>query len=104
MLDLVGLDASYKKRKPRELSAGQKQRVSIGAALMLNPSLIVADEPVSAMDVSVGAQILNLFRDLNKRLGLALLFISHNLDMVHYLCDTVAVMQNGYIEKIIHNK
>jgi len=97
VLDLVGLDSSYKKRKPGELSAGQKQRVSIGAALMLNPGLIVADEPVSALDVSVAAQILNLFRDLNKRLGLSLLFISHNLDLVYYLCDRVAVMRNGRI-------
>jgi len=103
MLDLVGLDPGYKKRKPGELSSGQKQRVSIGAALMLNPALVVADEPVSALDVSVGAQILNLFRDLNKRLGLALLFISHNLEMVHYLCDSVAVIHNGRIEKIIRN-
>jgi ABC-type oligopeptide transport system ATPase subunit len=100
MLDLVGLDASYKKRKPRELSSGQKQRVSIGAALMLNPSLIVADEPVSALDVSVAAQILNLFRDLNKRLGLGLLFISHNLDLVHYLCDRIALMQKGTISVV----
>ena len=98
MLDLVGLDASYKKRKPRELSSGQKQRVSIGAALMLNPGLLVADEPVSALDVSVAAQILNLFRELNKQLGLSLLFISHNLELVHYLCDRVVVMRNGRIE------
>ena len=100
MLDLVGLDSSYKKRKPRELSSGQKQRVSIGAALMLNPGLIVADEPVSALDVSVAAQILNLFRQLNRRLGLSLLFISHNLDLVHYLCDRVAVMENGRITNL----
>ena len=92
ILDLVGLDSSYKKRRPAELSSGQKQRVAIGFALMLKPGLIVADEPVSALDVSVAAQVLNLFRDLNKRLGLALLFISHNLEMVHYLCDRVAVM------------
>ena len=97
MLDLVGLDAAFKKRKPRELSAGQKQRISIAAALMLRPSLIVADEPVSALDVSVAAQILNLFRDLNKRLGLALLFISHNRELVNYLCDRVAVMENGRV-------
>ena len=97
MLELMGLDHSFKNRKPGELSSGQKQRVSIGAALMLNPGLIVADEPVSALDVSVGAQILNLFRDLNKRLGLALLFISHNLDLVNYLCDSVAILQNGHI-------
>ena len=97
VLDLVGLDSSYKKRKPSELSSGQKQRVSIGAALMLNPGLIVADEPVSALDVSVAAQILNLFRELNQQLGLALLFISHNLDLVDYLCDRTAVMRNGKI-------
>jgi ABC-type glutathione transport system ATPase component len=97
MLDLVGLDASYKKRKPGELSSGQKQRISIGCALMLNPSLIIADEPVSALDVSVGAQILNLFRDLNKRLGLSLLFISHNLNLVYYLCDRISVMKQGRI-------
>jgi len=95
MLDLIGLDASYKNRKPRELSSGQKQRLAIGAALMLKPGLIVADEPVSSLDVSVAAQILNLFRDLNQRLGLSLLFISHNMDMVGYLCDRVVVMEGG---------
>ena len=95
MLDNVGLDASYKKRKPDELSSGQKQRVAIGAALMLKPGLLVADEPVSALDVSVGAQILNLFVELRDRLGLSLLFISHNLDQVDYLCDRVVVMQRG---------
>ena len=99
-LDLVGLDSSYKKRKPGELSSGQKQRVAIAQALILNPGLIVADEPVSALDVSVAAQILNLFRELNSRLGLALLFISHNLDLVDYLCSRVAVMRNGRIEDI----
>jgi ABC-type oligopeptide transport system ATPase subunit len=97
MLDLVGLDRTYKKRKPRELSSGQKQRVCIGAALMLNPGLIIADEPVSSLDVSVGAQILNLFRSLNKKLGLGLLFISHNLNLVYYLCDRIAVMRHGTI-------
>jgi ABC-type glutathione transport system ATPase component len=97
ILNLVGLDSSYKKRKPRELSSGQKQRVAIGSALMLNPGLIVADEPVSALDVSVGAQILNLFRELNRQLGLGLLFISHNMELVHYLCDRVAVMDGGRI-------
>ena len=98
MLDLVGLDASYKKRKPTELSAGQKQRVCIAAALMLNPGLIVADEPVSSLDVSVAAQIINLFRDLNKKLGISLFFISHNMELVNYLCDRVAVIENGSIK------
>ena len=97
MLELVGLDAAYKKRRPGELSSGQKQRISIGAALMLEPSLLVADEPVSALDVSVGAQILNLFTELNERLGLAMLFISHNMELVHYLCGSIAVMRNGKI-------
>ena len=97
VLDLVGMDSSYKKRKPDELSAGQKQRIAIGSALMLNPGLIVADEPVSALDVSVAAQILNLFRELNRELGLTLLFISHNLELVHYLCDRVVVMERGKI-------
>jgi ABC-type glutathione transport system ATPase component len=100
ILDLVGLDSSYKKRMPIELSSGQKQRVAIGFALMLKPGLIVADEPVSALDVSVAAQVLNLFRDLNKTLGLALLLISHNMEMVHYLCDRVAVMRNGGISGV----
>ena len=95
MLDLVGLDSSYKKRKPWELSSGQKQRVCIASALMPEPALILADEPTSALDVSVGAQILNLFRELNHQLGLTMLFISHNLDIVDYLCDRVAVIQNG---------
>ena len=97
MLELVGLDASYKKRRPAELSSGQKQRISIAAALMLKPRLIIADEPVSAIDVSVGAQILNLFRDLNLQLGLSLLFISHNLELVYYLCDKIAVMRRGRV-------
>jgi ABC-type glutathione transport system ATPase component len=97
MLELVGFDPSYKKRRPGELSSGQKQRISIAAALMLKPRLIIADEPVSALDVSVGAQLLNLFRDLNRQLGLSLLFISHNLELVCYLCDTIAVMRRGRI-------
>jgi ABC-type glutathione transport system ATPase component len=99
ILDLVGLDSSHKKRTPRELSSGQKQRVAIAAALMLEPNLIVADEPVSSLDVSVAAQILNLFRELNQHLGLALLFISHNLDLVNYLCDRIEVMRNGRLEE-----
>ncbi|MDR0451458.1 MAG: ATP-binding cassette domain-containing protein [Treponema sp.] len=97
ILELVGLDRSYKRRRADELSAGQKQRICIGCALMLRPKLIIADEPVSALDVSVGAQILNLFRDLHERLGLSLLFISHNLGLVYYLCDKIAVMRGGRI-------
>ena len=97
MLDMVGLDSSYKKRFPSELSSGQKQRVSIACSLMLRPGLLIADEPVSALDVSTGAQIVNLFRDLNQALGLSLLFISHNMELVKYLCDRTAIMEHGKI-------
>jgi ABC-type glutathione transport system ATPase component len=97
ILEMVGMDSSYTKRRPAELSSGQKQRVSIAAALMLEPKLLVADEPVSALDVSVGAQILNIFTELNRTLGLSILFISHNLSLVYYLCDSIAVMRRGRI-------
>jgi ABC-type glutathione transport system ATPase component len=99
MLELVGLDRSCKTRRVSELSGGQKQRVCIGRALMLKPELIIADEAVSALDVSVGAQILNLFRELHETLGMALLFISHNIDAVYYLCSRIAVMEHGRIVK-----
>jgi ABC-type glutathione transport system ATPase component len=96
-LATVGLDQSCKTRKSRELSGGQKQRVCIASALMLKPSLIIADEAVSALDVSVGAQILNLFQELHQKLKLSMLFISHNLNVVYYLCDRIAVMYQGRI-------
>ncbi|MDR3336618.1 MAG: dipeptide/oligopeptide/nickel ABC transporter ATP-binding protein, partial [Treponema sp.] len=97
VLELIGLERTYKTRRVNELSAGQKQRICIACALMPKPRLIIADEPVSALDASVAAQILNLFRDLHDRLGLSLLFISHNLDLVYYLCDRIAVMEAGRI-------
>jgi ABC-type glutathione transport system ATPase component len=97
VLELVGLDPSYKNRRVHELSVGQKQRICIGCALMLKPKLIIADEAVSALDVSVGAQVLNLFRELHQNLGLGMLFISHNLNLVYYLCDRIAVMKDGRI-------
>jgi ABC-type glutathione transport system ATPase component len=97
MLSLVGLDPSYKARRVNELSSGQKQRVCIARALMLKPRFLIADEAVSSLDVSAGAQILNLFQELRGRLGLSLLFISHNIDAVHYLCDRTAVMERGRI-------
>jgi ABC-type glutathione transport system ATPase component len=97
MLVRVGLDPSYKKRRVNELSGGQKQRVCIGRALLLRPRLLIADEATSSLDVSVGAQILNLFRELHEGLGLSILFISHNTAAVDYLCHRVAVMKNGRI-------
>ncbi|MDO4417533.1 MAG: ABC transporter ATP-binding protein [Eubacteriales bacterium] len=97
MLELVGLDATYADRLPRDLSGGQRQRVCIGAALMLDPDLVIADEATSALDVSVGAQILNLFQEIHERKDFAMLFISHNLNVVYYLCDRIAVMYRGSI-------
>ena len=97
MLELVGLDESYADRLPRELSGGQRQRVCIGAALMIDPELVIADEATSALDVSVGAQILNLFQEIHDRKDFAMLFISHNLNVVYYLCDRLAVMYRGSI-------
>ena len=97
MLFRVGLDPSYKTRRVHELSGGQKQRVCIGRALILNPRLLIADEAISSLDVSAGAQILNLFRELHENHGLDILFISHNKYAIEYLCDRIAVMEKGQI-------
>jgi ABC-type dipeptide/oligopeptide/nickel transport system ATPase subunit len=97
MLSNVGLDPSYKQRMVHELSGGQKQRICIGRTLILKPRLLIADETISSLDVSIGAQILNLYRELHKSLGLAILFISHNKDAVEYLCDRIILMENGEI-------
>lgn len=97
MLETVGLDSSYMNRFPLELSGGQRQRVCIGASLILRPQFLIADEAISSLDVSVGSQILNLFNELHEKMEFSMLFISHNLDVVHYLCNRVAVMHDGMI-------
>lgn len=97
LLHQVGLDPAYASRYPHQFSGGQRQRIAIARALSLNPKLMVCDEPVSALDVSVQAQILNLFMDLRETKGLTYVFISHNLAVVEYLADRVAIMYLGRI-------
>jgi ABC-type glutathione transport system ATPase component len=100
MLRTVGLDGSALERFPHEFSGGQRQRINIARALALRPEFLVLDEPVSALDVSVGAQVVNLLRELQRELGPTYLFISHSMPLVRYLCDRVAVMQRGKLVEL----
>ena len=100
LLDAVGLSVADLRRYPHEFSGGQRQRITIARALVLNPAFIVADEPVSALDVSVQSQILNLMKDIREEFNLSYLFISHDLAVVHHLADRIAVMYLGRIVEI----
>jgi len=100
LMQQVGLDPRYLSRYPHSFSGGQRQRIGIARALALNPDLIICDEPVSALDVSVQAQILNLLKDLQSELGLTYLFVSHNLAVVDYMANRIAVMCAGYLVEL----
>ena len=97
LLDLVGLSPEHINRYPHQFSGGQRQRIGVARGIALNPKVLICDEPVSALDVSVQAQVVNLLMDLQAEFGIAYLFITHNFGVVEYLADDIAVMKDGRI-------
>ena len=104
MMSLVGLDTGYMNRFPHEFSGGQRQRIAIARALVLSPDFVICDEPISALDVSIQGQIVNLLKDLQRRMGMTYLFIAHDLSMVNYISDRVGVMYLGRLVEIAPKK
>ena len=100
VLDLVGLVREHAARYPHEFSGGQRQRIGIARAIVLQPDLIIADEPISALDVSIQAQVINLLNDLRNKMGLTIMFIAHNLSVVKYFSDRIGVMYYGHLVEL----